>query len=123
MCIRVEELTGLEHLKIGQARYEVEYKELPTLYGQILFDDRRIELADDLTGAEAVYGVIHKTLHGIWEHGEIPPRAREERVVTTLAWGLTAVFRDNPDLLAHLDGLLKESQRFRDSLNPRPARK
>ena len=99
----------LKRLKIGPARYRVEYKALPRLYGQILFDDRRIELADDLKGHEAVYGVIHETLHGIWEHGEIPPRAREERVVTTLAWGLAAVFRDNPGLLAHLEGLLREN--------------
>jgi len=100
-------LNLLKRLKIGRARYRVEYKTLPSLYGQIVFDDRRIELAEDLQGQEAVYGVIHETLHGIWEHGRIPPRAREERVVTTLAWGLTAVFRDNPHLLTHLDGLLR----------------
>lgn len=99
----------LKRLKIGPARYRVQYKALPSLYGQILFDDRRIELAADLEGQEAVYGVIHETLHGIWEHGGIPPRAREERVVTTLAWGLTAVFRDNPELLPHLNRLLKET--------------
>ncbi len=99
----------LTRLKIGRARYRVEYKDLPTLYGQILFDVRRIEIADDLAEEEAVYGVIHETLHGIWEHGAIPARAREERVVTTLAWGLTAVFRDNPGLLTHLDNLLTES--------------
>lgn len=74
----------LKRLKIGRARYRVEYKALPSLYGQIVFDDRCIELADDLEGQEAVYGVIHETLHGIWEHGGIPPRAREERVVIML---------------------------------------
>jgi hypothetical protein len=110
MCIRVEELTGLEHLKIGQARYEVEYKELPTLYGQIHFDSRRIELADDLADEETVYGMLHEVLHGIWEHRGIPARPREERVVTELAWGLTAVFRDNPGLLAHLENLLTDSR-------------
>lgn len=112
---------GLEYLTIGGTRYRVEYKDLPTLYGQIRFDSRCIELADDLADEETVYGMLHEVLHGIWEHRGIPVRPREERVVTELAWGLTAVFRDNPDLLAHLDGLLTESQRFRDSLNPRPA--
>lgn len=100
----------LKALKIGQTRYRVEYKDLPTLYGQILFDSRSIQLADDLADEEAAYGVLHETLHGIWEQGTIPPRAREERVVTTLAWGLTAVFRDNPGLLTHLDNLLTESR-------------
>ena len=102
----------LKRLKIGPARYRVEYKALPKLYGQIVFDERRIELADDLEGQEAVYGVIHETLHGIWEHGGIPPRAREERVVTTLAWGLAAVLRDNPELLPHLNDRLQEVRRL-----------
>lgn len=101
---------SLKSLKIGSSRYRVEYKDLPTLYGQIRFDTRCVELADDLADEETVYGVIHETLHGIWEHGEIPPRAREERVVTTLAWGLTAVFRDNPELLAYLEDLLAGSR-------------
>jgi len=99
---------GLAHLKIGQAHYLVEYKELPTLYGQIRLDSRRIELADDLDDEEAIYGVLHETLHGIWHHRRVPARPREERVVTELAWGLTAVFRDNPGLLKHLEGLLSE---------------
>jgi hypothetical protein len=99
---------GLEHLKIGRTRYRVEYKDLPTLYGQIRFDTRCIELADDLAGEETVYGMLHETLHGIWEYRSMPARPREERVVTEFAWGLTAVFRDNPGLLAHLEHLLAD---------------
>jgi len=49
-------------------------------------------------------------LHGIWLHRKIPARPREERVVTELAWGLTAVFRDNPGLLAHLENLLTDAR-------------
>ena len=50
----LEKLMGLEYLKIGQARYRVKYKELPTLYGQIRLGSNRIELADDLASEEAV---------------------------------------------------------------------
>lgn len=99
---------GLEDLKIGSTHYRVEYKDMPTLYGQIRFDTRCIELADDLADEETVYGVLHETLHGIWEYRGMPARPREERVVTELAWGLTAVFRDNPGLLAHLENLLRD---------------
>lgn len=99
---------GLEDLKIGSTHYRVEYKDMPTLYGQIRFDTRCIELADDLADEETVYGVLHETLHGIWEYRGMPARPREERVVTELAWGLTAVFRDNPGLLAHLEKLLRD---------------
>ena len=99
---------GLEHLQIGRTRYRVEYKDMPTLYGQIRFDTRCIELADDLADEETVYGVLHETLHGIWEYRGMPARPREERVVTELAWGLTAVFRDNQGLLAHLEKLLRD---------------
>lgn len=59
MCIRVEELTGLEHLTIGSTQYRVEYKDLQTLYGQIRFDTRCIELAEDLAEEETVYDVLH----------------------------------------------------------------
>lgn len=100
----------LTHLKIGPARYRVEYKVLPTLYGQIWLGANRIELADDLANEEAVYGLLHEALHGIWYHRNMPPRPREERVVRELAWGLTAAFRDNLGLLNHLEGLLAESR-------------
>lgn len=69
-----------------------------------------LDLADDLNEKEGVYTVLHEVLHGIWYHRAMPPRPREERVVTELAWGLTAVFRDNPGLLTHLEGLLTESR-------------
>ena len=100
----------LKRLKIGRSCYRVDYKDMPELYGQIRFDVRRIELADDLQDLDAVYGVVHEMLHGIWEQRKVPERPREERAVTDLAWGLATAFRDNPGLLTYMDKLLKSAR-------------
>lgn len=100
----------LKRLKIGHIRYHVDYKDMPELYGMIHLDTRRILLADDLQDMDAVYGVVHEMLHGIWDSRKIPERPREERVVTELAWGLAGAFRDNPGLLTYMDKLLKDAR-------------
>jgi hypothetical protein len=100
----------LKKLKIGGDYYRVRYRELPHIYGQIGLGYGFLDLADDLSEEEGVYTIIHEVLHGIWAYRQMPPRSREERVVTELAWGLMAVFRDNPGLLQHLENLLTESR-------------
>lgn len=107
---RVEGLMELKQLKIGRICYPVDYKHMPELYGMIRLDTRRIQLADDLQDMDAVYGVVHEMLHGIWDSRKIPERAREERVVTELSWGLAAAFRDNPGLLTYMDTLLRDAR-------------
>jgi hypothetical protein len=101
----------LRQLKIGRACYRVRHRNLDQdLYGQIHLGRRLLDLADDLEGEEAAYATLHEALHGIWDARGVAVRAREETVVTNLAWGLVALFRDNPGLLSHLDSLLKESR-------------
>lgn len=100
----------LRKLKIGDCYYRVRYRSFRRIYGQIGLGTGHLDLADDLNEEEGVYTVLHEVLHGIWYHRALPERPREERVVTELAWGLTAVFRDNPGLLTHLEGLLTESR-------------
>lgn len=49
---------------------------------------------------ETVNGVIHETLHAIWNvHGLGGEDALEEQTVNSLANGLTQVIRDNPELV------------------------
>lgn len=100
----------LRKLKIGDRCYRVRYRSFRRIYGQIGLRTGLLDLADDLNEEEGVYTVLHEVLHGVWYHRAMPPRPREERVVTKLAWGLTAVFRDNPGLLTHLENLLTESR-------------
>ena len=103
-------MAKLRKLKIGDDCYRVRYREFTRIYGQIGLGTKRLDLADDLSEEEGVYTLLHEVLHGIWYHRAVPPRPREERVVTELAWGLMAVFRDNPGLLTHLEGLLTGSR-------------
>ena len=103
-------MAELRALKIGDDCYRVRYRSFRRIYGQIGLGSKQLDLADDLNAEEGVYTILHEVLHGIWYHRGMPSRPREERVVTELAWGLTAVFRDNPGLLAHLEGLLTESR-------------
>ncbi len=103
-------MAKLRRLKIGDGYYRVRYREFRRIYGQIGLGSKWLDLADDLNEEEGVYTLLHEVLHGIWHHRAMPPRPREERVVTELAWGLMAVFRDNPGLLTHLEGLLTESR-------------
>lgn len=100
----------LRKLKIGDRSYRVRYRAFTHIYGQIGLGYGFLDLADDLNEEEGVYTLIHEVLHGIWSHRQLPPRPREERIVTELAWGLMAVFRDNPGLLDHLENLLSESR-------------
>lgn len=97
-------------LKIGRRCFRVLYRQLETIYGQIHLDVAKVEIADDLTEEEHAYAIVHEVMHGIWHFKNIPERAREERVVTDLSWGLVAVFRDNPGLLKHIEKLVGEAR-------------
>ncbi len=104
-------MEALKRLKIGRRCYRIRHRELdPNLYGQIGLGDGLLDLADDLEGEEAVYAFIHEALHGIWHQQKLTTRAREERAVTELAWGLMGLFRDNPGLSSYLDRQLKGSR-------------
>src|SRR5579859_2249243 len=97
-------MTLLRRLKIGRRCYDVRHRDLgPDLYGQIHLARRKLDIADDLTANEVVYALIHEVLHGIWEQAKLPERPTEERAVTSLAWGLTAVLRDNPGLAIYIE--------------------
>jgi hypothetical protein len=102
----------LQRLKVGRKFYKIEHKDLGGAdYGMMRPWKRPlIEIDDGLTNKEQVYATVHETLHAVWDYKKIPERAREERVVTDLAWGLTQVFIDNPGLLAHLEKLLKQER-------------
>ena len=49
---------------------------------------------------------IHEMLHAIWAGYYLQDSDDEERIVSTLASGLTQVFRDNPDVVEFIQDQL-----------------
>lgn len=45
---------------------------------------------------------IHELLHAVWKISGVHKKDKEERIVSLLATGLTALFRDNPQILLWL---------------------
>lgn len=97
-------------LKIGRRFYKVTRQYLPEDYGRVNLAKGIIRIDDPQPPEVVVDATLHEILHAIWADRRLPDRASEERAVTALAQGLTAVFRDNPGLLGYIDELLKESR-------------
>lgn len=98
-------------VKVGRKHYRVRYRTLkPDLYGKMHYGHSSIDVDDGQSDAETADTLLHEILHAVWAYRNLPDRCREERAVTELASGLTAVFRDNPGLLLHLEALLKEAR-------------
>ena len=74
--------------------------------GQVRFDDLEIDIVTERPGSEVANTVTHELLHVVWREYHMPTRPREERCVTTLGFGMTAIYAQNPDLLMYLEELL-----------------
>lgn len=81
------------------------------LWGECNCAARLIRLSKRAVGIELYDTCVHEILHALYnatalKHGADDSHEYEERVVLTLASGLTQVFRDNPKLVAWLNTLL-----------------
>ncbi|HEY3645504.1 MAG TPA: hypothetical protein VGM16_09210 [Gammaproteobacteria bacterium] len=90
--------------------YKVKRQYLPKDYGRVDLDRGVIRIDDPQPPFVVADATLHEILHAIWAERGLPERPREERVVTALAQGLAAVFRDNPGLLIYMDKLVKEAR-------------
>ena len=85
--------------------------ELPKVYGQWKAKQRRIDIRTRMTRFDTVDTLLHEIFHSILTH-----QAREysdkmeEHFVNSLAHGLTAVLKDNPDLRAWLDDVCRKME-------------
>ena len=97
-------------VKIGRRSYKIKHEYLPQDYGRVDLAKGIIRIDDPQPPFVVADATLHEILHAVWAERGLPDRAREERTVTALAQGLTAVFRDNPGLLQYLDRLVSEER-------------
>ena len=93
-------------VKVKNNEYKIvsktrEWKEENGAYGMIHFDKNLIEIANSQSKQNLVDTVLHEILHAIVEEYKIKftHHKVEERIVTHISQGLTAVFKDNPNLI------------------------
>lgn len=102
-------------LRIGYQRVQVipEKSSMGASLGQYNTETATIKLNLDYPQVEIINTLIHEALHAVWHNYGLqvafPDEDGHELIVTTMANGLTQVFRDNPDLLEWVrDGLSAE---------------
>jgi hypothetical protein len=88
-------------VKIGPIVYEV--KEVSRLadeqlFGQICYTEGVIEMRPNLTPIMQEITLFHEIIHGMLLQGGV--REHDERILDVLAHGFTALFKDNPQLVA-----------------------
>lgn len=96
-----------ENVKIGHLTYKIRpmsakiaHKE--RAYADIGIEDGIIRVQDNLPPALTAEKLLHEILHGAYDAWDIDPEWDEERTVSALARALTAILRDNPEVVKWL---------------------
>ena len=98
----MKKLNNIKRLKVGRRRYRVYNGGSPVdNYGMVKDRDITIWWSDDRVNNLDTF--LHELMHAIWDSEGIPERAREERVISELARGMAAAFRDNKGLAACME--------------------
>ena len=97
----------IESVRIGHRRYRIQEwsdAELVTTdsYGQCDKQRGIIYICTHLDAIVVADTFLHEILHAVWHEYNLQDDDREERIVHTLATGLTQVMHDNPELLTWL---------------------
>lgn len=103
-----------KHVKIGATRYtfvprDEQYRIDESVDGQVSFDTMEINVVTTRPASEVANTVIHELLHVCYREWHIKPKCGEERTVTAMGFALTALFAQNPTLLASIAALLGEA--------------
>jgi len=95
-------------IKVGPFRYKVvSYKagaQLDAIYGHCDNSELIIRVDTERAEEQIVNTLLHELLHAVYHSWGLSDGLSEEQVVTSLANGLQAVFRDNPKFLEVLNG-------------------
>jgi hypothetical protein len=96
-----------ESIKVGGLRFKVEtVKDLKSgdkpCFGIMAWDDQKICLDTSIPSKEMVVNILlHEILHALWAYYNLPGKD-EEKSVFLLANGLSALWKDNPELMDYI---------------------
>ena len=97
-------------IKVGYRDIEVAQVERGSLDGDAEYDgfEGRIRVPDDAPVQYLAELVTHELDHAIWDISGLPDcGATEEQIVSAFARSWLQIWRDNPDLIAFIDGALR----------------
>jgi len=107
-----------DKIKIGYRTYSIEkndrvWNKQTESYGQFLSKEGIICMSSEEDSISQANTLIHEMLHGtVYQWGlDSALDDKEERVVNTLANGLTTVFRDNPWLMNFIKNKVEEEKK------------
>ena len=77
-------------------------------HGQVRWPDMEMDIVTEgQAPSEIANTLIHECLHLCYREWQIKPKCGEERTVTSLGFALTALYAQNPDLMAGVQSLLE----------------
>lgn len=97
-------------VRIGHIDYKIVEMEKLTAsanYGMFVSEDEEIHLRSGMSPRRTGEVLLHEILHGIVEHQNLLLKEDEERIVTSIANGLSAVIRDNQAVFIQIVKALK----------------
>jgi hypothetical protein len=100
----------MKSVRIGHIDYKIIVMDKLTAsanYGMFVSEDEEIQLRAGMTPKRTGEVLIHEILHGVVEHQNMQLKDDEERIVTSFAYGLAQVIRDNQKLFAEILKALK----------------
>lgn len=109
-------LDKVKKIRIGGVDFEVRVNpELSIsggLCGRICVNISRIEIEPSMSEQAQAQSILHEVLHGITRTSSLNNVFQndddEERLIDGFAHGLLQVIRDNPDLIAEIQGLWRQ---------------
>lgn len=103
-------------VKVGPYTYKVTSRDHAWLqvngvYGLCHTGDLTIDVVNTTDSAIVLDTLIHEIFHALWDSLNMKDADGEERIITTLATGFTAVLMDNPKLGTLINTVRKQQRK------------